>query len=53
MSDAAAHATITLAQTAIPDRAASAPAPAARALHAQRGHPQDVPDPSPLNASTN
>ena len=42
-SDAAAHATITLAQSDIPDRAA-APAPAARTA-ARAGAPSDIPEP--------
>ena len=50
MSDAAAHATITLAQSDIPDRAA-APAAAAR-FAARAGAPSDIPDPLALGAES-
>ena len=50
MSDAAAHATITLAQSDIPDRAA-APTPAARTA-ARAGAPSDIPEPLALGAES-
>jgi hypothetical protein len=49
-SDAAAHALITLAQSKIPDRPASAPSVQRRAGGEHHSH---IPDPTPLDATTN
>jgi Zn-dependent M28 family amino/carboxypeptidase len=52
MSDGAAHALITLAQSSIPDRPAPAPAPAARALRTGGGNVLGHPEPLTLDSSS-